>query len=152
MIEFTVAGVPAPQGSKVRTKWGMREDNPATRPWRQAVGFEALAAMKGAPPHSGPLRLEVVFAFPRPKSHYGTGKNADVLKAAAPTLHTAKPDVDKLVRAIGDAVTGVCCRDDSQFALVVARKIYGTPGARVTITPVDARPSVNVRAFAAELF
>lgn len=32
MIEFTVPGIPAPQGSKVRTKWGMREDNPATRP------------------------------------------------------------------------------------------------------------------------
>ena len=68
MIEFTVPGVPAPQGSKVRTKWGMREDNPATRPWRQAVGFEALAAMTGAPPFSGALRLEVEFRFPRPKS------------------------------------------------------------------------------------
>ena len=86
-MTFTVYGFPAPQGSKVRTKWGMREDNPATRPWRQAVGFEAHAAMNGTEPFTGPLKLEVTFFFPRPKGHFGTGKNAGILKATAPLFH-----------------------------------------------------------------
>jgi crossover junction endodeoxyribonuclease RusA len=133
MIEFEVPGVPAPQGSKTRTRFGMREDNPATRPWRAAVAWEATRAMDGITPIGGPAELHVVFFFPRPKSHFGTGRNADQLKAVAPAYCTSKPDIDKLLRAIGDAVTGICVRDDSQFVKVTGLKVYGTPKAAVLI-------------------
>lgn len=138
-ISFTVPGVPAPQGSKTRTKWGVREDNPATRPWRQAVGWEATAAMHAEEFDAllGPLALEVVFYFPRPKSHYRTGRHAGVLKDSAPDFHTAKPDADKLLRAIGDALTGLVCRDDSQFALVRAEKVYGEPRALILVRELE---------------
>lgn len=134
MIEFTVAGVPAPQGSKVRTRWGVREDNPNTKPWRTAVAWEATAAMNGAHPLAGPLVMVVVFFFPRPKAHYRTGKRAGELKDNAPHYCTTKPDSDKLLRAIGDAVTGIVCRDDAQFVEITARKLYGTPRAYVVIS------------------
>lgn len=137
MIAFKVAGVPAPQGSKTRTKWGVREDNPATKPWRSAVAWEATVAMQKQEPLTGPLELAVTFYFPRPKSHYGTGKNADRLKDTAPTWCATKPDTDKLIRAIGDAITGIVCRDDSQIVRVTAWKLYGTPAAEITVRPVD---------------
>lgn len=85
----------------------------------------------------GPLELHVTFYFPRPKSHYRTGRLAGVLKDAAPDFHTAKPDADKLLRAIGDALTGLVCRDDSQFATVRADKLYGEPRAEITVRELD---------------
>jgi Holliday junction resolvase RusA-like endonuclease len=139
-ISFTVPGVPAPQGSKVRTKWGVREDNPATRPWRTSVAWEATAAMQEVDPLVGPLFLDVTFCFPRPKSHFGTGKNADVLKDNAPIYHVAKPDCDKLVRAIGDSLTGIVYRDDSQLAAVIAKKLYGSPRAVIKIHSLASPP------------
>lgn len=139
-VTFTVPGVPAPQGSKVRTKWGVREDNPATRPWRSAVGWEASFAMQGDDLLAGPLALEVVFYFPRPKSHYGSGKNAGVLKATAPDWHISPPDTDKLLRAIGDSLKGIVCRDDSLFALVRAEKVYGEPRALVLVRELEPLP------------
>ena len=38
------------------------------------------------------------FRFVRPKSHYGTGRNAKKLKPSAPPHHTQKPDATKLLR------------------------------------------------------
>lgn len=144
-IAFTVPGVPAPQGSKVRTRWGMREDNPNTRPWRQAVAWEATAAMRAADMDAllGPLALEVVFYFPRPKSHYRTGRLAGVLKDSAPDFHTAKPDADKLLRAIGDALTGLVVRDDSHFAVVRAEKTYGEPRALILVRELEETANEN---------
>lgn len=134
VISFTVPGVPAPQGSK--TRWGT-EDNPRTKPWRAAV---AIAA-EGQPMLDGPLRLEVAFVFPRPKNHYGTGRNAGVLKRDVALFHNTKPDLDKLLRAIGDALTGLVWRDDSQVAFVQARKIYGEQAcAVITVRRITATP------------
>ena len=132
-VTFTVAGVPHPQGSKVRTRYGMREDNPNTRPWRSAVAHEATEAMQGREPLTGPLELHATFYFPRPKSHYRTGTYAGVLKDGAPDWHTSKPDADKLLRAIGDSITGIIARDDSMLAVVRAEKMYGTPRAVITV-------------------
>ena len=47
------------------------------------------------------------------------------------------PDLDKLVRAVGDALTRLAWRDDSQIVAWHAYKHYATPehpvGARITI-------------------
>lgn len=143
IVRFTVLGVPAPQGSKTRTRWGMREANPNTKPWRQAVAAEAMttrtAFHDGAhlPFPSGPLAVHADLLFPRPKSHYGTGRNASRLKETAPDWHTSPPDADKLARALGDAMTGIVFRDDSQVACWTICKHYGEP-ARAEITVSDA--------------
>jgi crossover junction endodeoxyribonuclease RusA len=134
LLYLSVIGEPAPQGSKTRTRWGVREDNPRTKPWRATVAAEAAVAMHGKPMFAGPLHLSVVFYFPRPKSHYGTGRNANVLKPNAPSLHRVKPDIDKLLRAVGDSLSGIAFQDDSQIARVVAVKAYGSPPrAEVTV-------------------
>lgn len=126
-VTIFVAGVPAPQGSKTKTRWGMREDNPNTKPWRATVAAEAADVMDGQELLGGALRLTVAFQFPRPRSHFGTGRNAEMLKLSAPDYHSTKPDLDKLLRAVGDALTGTAIRDDARIAVVHASKKYGTP-------------------------
>lgn len=135
-VVFKVAGVPAPQGSKTRTKFGMREDNKATRPWREAVAWNATEAKEEL--LAGPLELVAWFYFPRPKSHYRTGKLVGKLKENAPLYCTTKPDVDKLIRACADAMTGIVYQDDSQIVKVQAFKIYGDPHADIIVRPLHA--------------
>jgi Holliday junction resolvase RusA-like endonuclease len=149
MIAFTVLGVPVPQGSKrvVPTRGGPRaiESNEKTlRPWRSAVSFEASEATAGLPVITGPVQLKVEFVFPRPKGHFGTGRNADSLKASAPTYVQTKPDLDKLVRAIGDAISGIAIRDDAQIAHVDVWKVYGEPArAAIEIAPLTETPAAT---------
>lgn len=114
-MQFVVAGTPAPQGSKTRTRWGgMREDNPRTKPRRATVTAAALDARQGRPTLTAPVRLGLVFALPRPKSHYRTGKHAGQLKPNAPRYCSTKPDASKLARAVEDAlVDAAVIRDDS---------------------------------------
>ncbi len=71
------------------------------------------------------MKVTVTFVFPRPKSHYRTGKNAGILRDDAPLYKDSTPDTDKLERAIGDALTGVVFSDDAKVAWWDARKMYG---------------------------
>ncbi len=135
VIHFTVIGIPAPQGSKVRTPYGMREDNPNTKPWRATVAAEAFVASQGRELLTGPLKLEATFFFLRPKSHYRTGKYSDELKPSAPVAPDVKPDYDKLARAIGDSLTGIVIRDDANITTGIIKKRYGEPArAEIMIT------------------
>lgn len=132
MIEIVVPGVAAPQGSK--NPWG-GEANPHVKSWRETVA--RAAAAKNGTIIDGPVLVSATFVFPRPKKHYRTGKNAHLLRDDAPRWHTGKPDTDKLERAIGDALTGVVLRDDSQIAFWKARKRYGSwARAEIRVMPL----------------
>ena len=134
LIELTIAGLPVAQGSKRWTGRTVIESNDKLlRPWRAAVAAEASEAMAGAEPLQGPIRLHATFTFPRPKVHYGTGRNAGQLKPGVPLARPIKPDLDKLVRALFDAMSGIVYRDDAQVVELVARKLYGSPAARVVV-------------------
>jgi len=125
----------------VRTRYGVRPDNPNTRPWRQAVAAEAMVAMSKAniPITLQPVELQLEFCFPRPKHHWRTGRYANLLKDSAPYYHTSKPDLDKLARAVADALTGVVYRDDSQIAKLTVRKVWWEqPAASVRVTELAA--------------
>ncbi|MFF7966696.1 RusA family crossover junction endodeoxyribonuclease [Streptomyces sp. NPDC007903] len=128
-FEITVHGMPGPQGSKTRNAAGaMYESSAKVKPWREAVkraALDALAYDETWQPIRDAVRLEVVFTLPRPKHHFGTGRNAGVLKASAPQYPTGKPDTDKLLRSTQDAVkdAGVLL-DDSVVTDTVAAKRY----------------------------
>lgn len=135
-IAFKVAGEPIPQGSKVRNRYGgVREDNPRTRPWRSQVEWEAALAMRarGLAMIEGPVEVSIHFVFKRPASHYGTGRNSEVVKPNAPKHHESKPDVDKLSRAILDSLSGTVIKDDCKVVRLHADKSYGDPCAIVTV-------------------
>ena len=130
-VSFTVPGVPAPQGS--RAPYG-GESNPRTKPWRAAVAAAAAEAMGDRELLTGPVKLVAVFTYPRPASHYGTGRNEGKLKPSAPTWKKSAPDLDKLVRAVGDALKYVAIRDDAQVCHIEATKVYaGKGGVFVTL-------------------
>lgn len=155
MITFTVRGLPAPQGSKraFRNKHSGRiqqvESSKRVAPWRSDVRDAAMAALDnevlGGRPNpgyalTGPVAVELAFRWPRPKGHYGTGRNAGVLKPAAPVWPATLPDLDKLARAVLDALTGIVWVDDAQVVDLGLRKRYADgEGPGVTVTVSDLR-------------
>lgn len=133
MTFVRVMGLPQQQGSK--NPWG-GEANKKLAPWRGHVTQTVGEAWGDQPLLTGPVKLCVIFCFPRPGSHYGTGRNAGVLKASAPEYKTSAPDLDKLQRAIGDALTGIVFIDDSKVVVWEATKRYAEK-AYVDISIID---------------
>ena len=136
IVEFIVAGTPVAQGSKKVVPVGGRhraiESNEANlRPWRLAVAAAAREAMDLADPVRGPVMLELEFLTPRPRSHFGTGRNATLVRPSAPVARITAPDIDKLARAILDGLTGIVFVDDAQVVELVARKAFGPAEARI---------------------
>jgi len=141
MIEFAVWGTPVPQGSKRVFGGNVVEVADARlRSWRQDVAAQASAAMHGHSPFSEPVEIRLTFHFSRPKGHFGTGRNQDRLKPSAPIAPGVKPDLDKLVRSVLDALTGVVFRDDAQVVWLTARKCYalmpGLGGLEAVVNPL----------------
>jgi Holliday junction resolvase RusA-like endonuclease len=139
MINFWVPGVPQPGGSKkgfVNPKTQrvvIVEDCKGNKNWRSSVQGFAIVAYKGQP-LTGPLKMTITFIFPRIRGHFGTGKNANILKSSAPKYHTIKPDTTKIIRSTEDAMTGIIWKDDAQVVEQRVRKIYGdNPGAHIVI-------------------
>jgi crossover junction endodeoxyribonuclease RusA len=125
-MRIEVAGIPAPQGSKRHVGGGrMVESSRAVGPWREAVRAETQRAVKLEGSFAGPVHLELTFWLPRPKGHYGTGRNAGQVRESAPCYPTSRPDVDKLARAVLDGlVDGGAFADDSEVTSLTTVKRY----------------------------
>lgn len=108
------------------------DDNPKLKKWQRHVERSAQRAMDGRPLITGPVRATFVFYVPRPLNHFGTGKNADKLKASARRHPEVKPDALKLARGVEDALTDVVYVDDAQIVTETILKRYGEP-ARVEV-------------------
>jgi Holliday junction resolvase RusA-like endonuclease len=128
----------------------VRDDNPNSTPWMQKITREAKAKFAGMDPLAGPLELKLRFYLERPGYHFGTGKNAGLLKARySDAMHTVRPDRLKLARAVEDALTGVLYVDDAQTVTGPVEKFYcplGTqPCVEIEIVPLDV-PAEPVQA------
>jgi Holliday junction resolvase RusA-like endonuclease len=141
-IAFFVPGIPRPGGSKkgfVNPKTGgviLVDAGTHTAAWKKTVRAYAEKIYRGEP-LQGPVSLDIRFVMPRPKGHYGTGRNAGVLKCSAPIYHTIKPDRTKLLRSTEDALTGIVWKDDSQVCIGPIYKVYGDePGALIKVKAV----------------
>jgi len=127
-VTFFVPGIPRPGGSKrgfviPKTKRVIiTEDCKRSKDWKTAVAFAAHAQILN--PFEGALKLEITFMFPRPKGHFGTGKNAGILRYTAPCFPHVRPDATKLVRSTEDALKGIAWLDDSQIVDQHAMKVY----------------------------
>ena len=128
-------GVPVPQGSKRVFNGRLVDVNDRKlKDWRALVG--QMAASESSKLLLGPVSVRLDFYLPRPKGHFGSGRNAETLRPSAPHVPETKPDIDKLVRACLDALTGMAFRDDSQVAALHARKLYADdrqPGVHIEI-------------------
>jgi Holliday junction resolvase RusA-like endonuclease len=89
----------------------------------------------------GGVWVELTFVRPRTKGHYGTGRNAGVLKDSAPAYPAVRPDIDKLERCALDALTGVVYGDDGQVVALRSVKVFGEP-ARLELAVWQLPPTV----------
>lgn len=123
MFSFRVIGKPVTQGSvtaiPIKRKSGrmgavaIHTHSDALYIQRTAIQHE-YNALGGVLYEDSPITIDMTFSFVRPKS----------VSAKKRPHHTVKPDVDKLVRAVLDALTNVAYRDDSQVIRISANKIY----------------------------
>lgn len=134
MIQFFAPGTPAPQGSKRHVGGGrMVESSKALPAWRDTVAWSARHAMGSRPTILEPVGVTVEFRFPMPKSARRTDR--EMGKVPRPR----KPDVDKLSRAVLDALVDAgVIGDDSQVVALVATKwdVTAYPGAHVVVSDV----------------
>lgn len=128
-----------PKGSTTRMPHGgtipagTTESRKRMRQWAEDIRHEACVAMGERPPFDGGLRLFVEFALMPPRTGIPKYKWGWL-------PHTKKPDVDKLLRALNDALTGIVWRDDSQVCVAAINKVYawdGRTGAHVTVDVID---------------
>lgn len=125
-VSFRVYGVPVPQGSKNVYRGRLVEaQGKKLKDWREAVKKAAEDNYQGDL-IEGPVELQVIFYITKPKT----------VKREFPTVPA---DLDKLIRAIGDALSGSVYKDDSQIISITADKRYGDPaGAVITILKENA--------------
>jgi crossover junction endodeoxyribonuclease RusA len=120
-LDLFVPGQAAPQGSKRHVGRGvLLESSKAVAPWRTTVAWHASQAY-GGPVLDGALAVRIEFVMRRPLS---------LPKRKATPPHIKKPDVDKLARAVLDALTGIVWRDDSQVIDMHPTKRYAEVGER----------------------
>lgn len=132
-VSFSVKGTPVPQGSmrafvvKGRAVLTSTSGN-KLKVWRNAIRETARPLFPS--PHLGPVHLSVVFLMPRPKT-----LPKKILH------HIKRPDSDKLLRAVGDALTSVAYKDDSQINEIYVFKVYAPesiePGVEIKVTLLE---------------
>lgn len=119
-VNFTVYGQALPKGSArafmpkgarfpvvTSTTRGLKE-------WERMIAAAAQGVTTGTL-ITGPVLLTLAFLLDRPKS-----------LPKKIVHHTKRPDLDKLVRAATDALTGVLWKDDAQVVSIIATKTYAT--------------------------
>jgi crossover junction endodeoxyribonuclease RusA len=120
VYEFAIAGEPVPQGSMRHVGGGRLIHSKHLIVWRKKVA----AAVRSVSDVSidGPVIIDVLFCLTKPKT----------VKRDLPTV---APDLDKLQRAIGDALSVDCdfLKDDAQVVEWHSRKIYGDAGVIIRI-------------------
>jgi crossover junction endodeoxyribonuclease RusA len=134
-LTFRVDGLPTPQGNKTAiVRDGKARLIEGRRPkarkqfadWRAAVAKRGRTVMaeRERAPRGTPLTVEYWFFLPRPKT---TPRSR-----WAPSV---RPDLDKLERAVNDALTGVVFDDDSQIVDSHTHKRYSDePTAYLLVT------------------
>lgn len=155
LVNLFVPGVPATQGSKraipiykgkkgeKRTftgKVAMVEQIEHTKTWRDDIRGSLIDAHEGRPASPNAMAVRLEFVLPRPASTPKT--------RPTPFATKKKLDVDKMTRAVFDAVTSACCvwADDSQVVSSYNTKriaeIGESTGVRIVIEDLEARTAV----------
>ena len=140
---FFVPGTPVTKGSARAfvTKAGkaivMQDNREKQRTWAGVIRTVAISHIRHVA--KGPCAVRLSFRFGRPKSHWGTGRNAGTLRPSAPRFDLSqKRDLDKLVRCVLDALTDVAWLDDGQVVILMAERVWANethpPGVQIEVT------------------
>ncbi len=136
-VSFTVYGFAAGKGSTTafyspKQKRTFTHSPKSTQNWERLVKDVAQQHVSPDGLLDGPLQMQLRFYLPKPKSAPKTKR----------TWPDKKPDLDKLIRAVGDALTGVLYTDDARIVAVTASKDYDVaPRVEIVVGPVGAETS-----------
>lgn len=129
-LTFHVPGVAVPKGSRSTFRGRSVESSKRWPEWKERVQLHAIeargkAAIQGRTKRFlDAITITVTFMLPKPQR-------------PKHERHITRPDLDKLVRGINDALTGILWEDDSQVTVIMAVKRYvmedETPGVLVRI-------------------
>ena len=160
------AGEPRPRAGRVmrtgkgKLRAGIYVPDTADE-WKRAVRRAAKDVVLADPsfpakafPGGTPVQVDAVFIMPRPKSHYGTGRNSAKVKPSAPAFPVSTPDFDNIIKATVDALGAwpnkrlskpLLWRDDSQIVVVGKMAfIYEceqrAPGVKIEFSEVVESP------------
>lgn len=133
-VEFEVMGAPTTQGNhRVGRQGQIYDSNKNLHAWRTLLFYEARRT-KVTFEHA--VRIQLGFRFERPPSHLR--KDGD-LRTSAPILHQQKPDIDKLIRPVLDALTHAgMLVDDCRVVEVHGEKVWhqSWSGVRIVVEEV----------------
>jgi Holliday junction resolvase RusA-like endonuclease len=151
-MNLFVPGNPVPQGSKralLRKGTNIPIVIDANRiglaQWRSQIAAYAMEqkAKDGAATLSGPVAIRLEFWFKRPADHYlpvNSKRDVPVLRPGVAGYVAQAPDLDKLIRAVFDALTDAdVWHDDGQVIKVIATKLYSD-----AYDPNSQRPGVII--------
>ena len=114
-LTFFVPGTPITQGSMVIRRGRVAHDKARQlKAWRETIGLVARMAGRGVLPRGPipagtPIAIGLIFVIARPAGHFSGAKapkRHDGLRPcwAGLQLHPNRPDLDKLVRSVGDGL------------------------------------------------
>ena len=126
IVTFEVPGNPVPQ-SRPRFTRGHAYEDGKVREYKDRVARIARLVMDGREPMEGAVMCKCKFLFEPPKS-MSKKKAKEIIGKG----YTAKKDVDNLLKAVMDAISGIVYEDDKQIVSVRGEKRYGYP-ARVEV-------------------
>lgn len=122
VLRLFVDGDPVPQGSKRIARGRLVNDNDAAlKAWRKKI-CTAVEVLHHGVCEDGPMIVIAEFRMRRPRS----------VRRPFPSV---RPDVDKLLRAVFDAMTDSnVWQDDGQVVAAVTSKVYSDrPGVLVRV-------------------
>lgn len=111
MLMLWVSGAPVAQGSMRSPKAGVvLHGSENLTAWRDQIAWAAKDKWRGKPLIDAPVKLDCQFHFNKPQ------------RPRHEWWRDTAPDLDKLIRAVGDALEGVVLKNDARIAMVTASK------------------------------
>lgn len=125
-VSFVVYSRAAPQGSKTYLGQGrMKESSERLKPFRADVKKAAQSVeLPFDWPMAAPMRVGMRFHFARPKSHFKRDGVSFLKSAPEEATSHGLGDIEKLARAVNDALSTVLFNDDRQVVEMHLAKRY----------------------------
>lgn len=139
VLIFSLAIDPVSKGrprATVRGGFASVYTDAKTRKYERDIGMMAMSAMRGQEPFQGPISVSMRFRLALPKS---LSKRARAAILAGENAYLGIRDLDNLGKSVGDALNGICWRDDVQIVRLFLSKIPAeTGGVDVRISSLSS--------------
>lgn len=142
VVELMVIGPPAGKGRpRFNTRTGHAHTPQATRTAEARIADAWIGAGSVRLP-DGPVFCRVEAVMSRPAGHWRTDGSLSAAGVRAP-WPTKKPDLDNIIKLVGDSLNKLAYRDDADIVRVDAVRRWCNPGERDHLR-IELRPIVEV--------